>query len=418
MNYQKLKKLLQKTLLKFLSFKFFTSILLIFLTLSPKANTKFLPKDLDSTVVSLITCDPGDEIYSHFGHSALRIRNVNKAVDLIVNWGLFSFSESQFQFGYDFAKGRLKYKMGFQRMGDFIYEYKISRRGVREQVLNLNNKLKKKLLEKINENYRPENREYKYEFFYDNCSSRIRDIISNTLDNQLKLATSLDANKYSFRDIIHQYLKNDPWLELGIDLVLGKRIDILVDNKNLMFLPKYLEEILDKSLIKESTKIEDLVIKKNDIIPVENDQKQSSKITIYSWIILIITLLFLILKNSRIFNIWSSLNLSLIGILGILLMFMWFGTDHQATKNNFNLLWASPLHLGLIYFIITNKWNIVSYWYIIFGLTLIFITILFWFTLTQEFNNFVKPIILHLSLIYYYYLRKNKNLINLNSTKD
>ena len=405
-------------LLKFLSFKFFTSILLIFLTLSPKANTKFLPKDLDSTVVSLITCDPGDEIYSHFGHSALRIRNVNKEVDLIVNWGLFSFSESQFQFGYDFAKGRLKYKMGFQRMGDFIYEYKISRRGVREQILNLNNKLKNKLLEKINENYRPENREYKYEFFYDNCSSRIRDIISNTLDNQLKLATSLDANKYSFRDIIHQYLKNDPWLELGIDLVLGKRIDILVDNKNLMFLPKYLEEILDKSLIKENTKIEDLVIKKNDIIPVENDQKQSSKITIYSWIILIITLLFLILKNSRIFNIWSSLNLSLIGILGILLMFMWFGTDHQATKNNFNLLWASPLQLGLIYFIITNKWNIFSYWYIIFGLTLIFITILFWFTLTQEFNNFVKPIILHLSLIYYYYLRKNKNLINLNSTKD
>ena len=405
-------------LLKFLSFKFFTSILLIFLTLSPKANTKFLPKDLDSTVVSLITCDPGDEIYSHFGHSALRIRNVNKEVDLIVNWGLFSFSESQFQFGYDFAKGRLKYMMGFQRMDDFIYEYKISRRCVREQILNLNNKLKKKLLEKINENYRPENREYKYEFFYDNCSSRIRDIISNTLDNQLKLATSLDANKYSFRDIIHQYLKNDPWLELGIDLVLGKRIDVIVDNKNLMFLPKYLEEILDKSLIKENTKIEDLVLKKNDIVPIESDQKQSSKIMIYSWIILIITLLFLILKNSRIFNIWSSLNLSLIGILGILLMFMWFGTDHQATKNNFNLLWASPLHLGLIYFIITNKWNIFSYWYIIFGLTLIFITILFWFTLTQEFNNFVKPIILHLSLIYYYYLRKNKNLINLNSTKD
>ena len=405
-------------LLKFLSFKLNISILLIFLTLNLKANTKFLPKALDNTVISLITCDPGDEIYSHFGHSALRIRNVNKEVDLIVNWGLFSFSESQFQFGYDFAKGRLKYMMGFQRMDDFIYEYKISRRGVREQILNLNNKLKNKLLEKINENYRPENREYKYEFFYDNCSSRIRDIIITTLESQLKLANSLDANKYSFRDIIHQYLKNDPWLELGIDLVLGKRIDILVDNKNLMFLPKYLEEILDKSLIKESTKIEDLVIKKNDIIPVENDQKQSSKITIYSWIILIITLLFLILKNSRIFNIWSSLNLSLIGILGILLMFMWFGTDHQATKNNFNLLWASPLHLGLIYFIITNKWNIVSYWYIIFGLTLIFITILFWFTLTQEFNNFVKPIILHLSLIYYYYLRKNKNLINLNSTKD
>ncbi len=403
---------------KFLNFKSFISTLFLFIALSTNANENFLAKDLNNTEISLLTCDPGNEIYSHFGHSALRIKNINKKIDLVVNWGLFSFSDGQFQFGYDFAKGRLKYKMGFQQMDDFIYEYKRSQRGVREQILNLNNKSKKNLLEKINENYRPENREYKYEFFYDNCSSRIRDIISTTLDNQLKLANSIDANKFSFRDIIHQYLKNDPWLGLGIDLVLGKRIDILVDNKNLMFLPKYMEEILDKSLIKENTTTTNLVIKKSNVILNKSNLKAPPNINIYSWTILIFTLLFLVLKNNKVFNIWSSLNLGVIGTLGILLMFMWFGTDHQATKYNFNLLWASPLHLGLIYYTYTNKWNIFSYWYIILNITLIFITILFWFTLTQEFNSFVKPVIIHLSLIYYYYLRKNKNLINLNSTKD
>ena len=405
-------------LVKFLNFKPIISTLFLFVTIITNANQNFLAKDLDNTIISLITCDPGNEIYSHFGHSALRIKNTNKRVDLIVNWGLFSFSEGQVQFGYDFAKGRLKYKMGFQRMDDFIYEYKDSKRGVREQILNLNNKIKENLLEKINENYKPENREYSYEFFYDNCSSRIRDIINISLGNQLKLATSLDANKYSFREIIHHYLSNDPWLELGIDLVLGKRIDVIVDNKNLMFLPKYMEEIFDKSTIENRNTKKQLILKKNEIIKNQPEELEKSNITKYSWIIFVATILLLIFKREKIFNYWSIINFLTFGILGLLLIFMWFGTDHQATKYNLNLLWASPFNLLLIYFIISKKWNFVSYWYLIISLAFIFTTILFWFTLTQEFNDFVKPLILQLGLIYYYYFKKNKNLINLNSTKD
>ena len=405
-------------LVKFLNFKSIISTIILFINFSINANQNFLAKDLDNTIISLITCDPGNEIYSHFGHSALRIKNTNKRVDLIVNWGLFSFSDGQLQFGYDFAKGRLKYKMGFQRMDDFIYEYKDSKRGVREQILNLNNKIKENLLEKINENYKPENREYSYEFFYDNCSSRIRDIINISLGNQLKLATSLDANKYSFREIIHHYLSNDPWLELGIDLVLGKRIDVIVDNKNLMFLPKYMEEIFDKSTIENRNTKKQLILKKNEIIKNQPEELEKSNITKYSWIIFVLTILLLIFKKEKVFNYWSIINFLIFGILGLLLIFMWFGTDHQATKYNLNLLWASPFNLLLIYFIISKKWNFVSYWYLILSLALIFTTILFWFTLTQEFNDFVKPLILQLGLIYYYYFKKNKNLINLNSTKD
>tara|TARA_Y100000385_G_scaffold145097_1_gene150685 strand:- start:130 stop:1350 length:1221 start_codon:yes stop_codon:yes gene_type:complete len=403
---------------KFLSFKLLLSTFLSFGTLYTIANQDFLVKDLDNTVISLITCDPGNEIYSHFGHSALRIKNINKKVDLVVNWGLFSFSGGQFQFGYDFAKGRLKYKMGFQLMDDFIYEYKESKRGLREQILNINNEQKKNLLKKINENYKPENREYRYEFFYDNCSSRIRDIISATLGDQLKLTVSADANKYSFRDIIHQYLKNDPWLELGIDLVLGKRIDVIVDNKNLMFLPKYMEEIFDKSTIEIGNSKKQLILKRNEIIKNQPKELEKSNITKYSWIIFVLTILLLILKKEKIFDYWSIINFSTFGILGLLLIFMWIGTDHQATKYNLNLLWASPFSLLMVYFIISKKWNILSYWCIIISLALIFTTILFWFTIIQELNDFVKPIIPQLGLIYYYYFKKNKNLINLNSTKD
>ena len=115
----------------------------------------------------------------------------------------------------------------------------------------------------ISENYLPQNREYRYEFFYDNCSSRIRDLIEKTLSNQLIWGQSKDANEYTFRNIIHHYLKYNPWLELGIDLVLGKRIDVLVDNKNLMFLPDYLELILDESSLDNNGKKKKLITMKS-----------------------------------------------------------------------------------------------------------------------------------------------------------
>ena len=402
---------------KFLNFKLFLAFALFSTSLDILGNN-FLLKDLEKTEISLLTCDPGNEIYSLFGHSALRINNKKLNIDMVVNWGLFSFSEGQFQFCYDFAKGRLNYFMGYQNMENFIKEYLQSDRNVRAQVLNLNTDEKKKILELISENYLPQNREYRYEFFYDNCSSRIRDLIQKTLSNRLNWVQSQDANEYTFRNIIHNYLKYDPWLELGIDLVLGKRIDVLVDNKNLMFLPTYLELILDESSIKTDGKKKKLISSKINIVESSTIKREVKNISIYAWIILIITLLFLIIKKEKLFNLWSSVNLFIIGLLGVLLVFMWFGTDHQATKYNLNLLWASPFHLILLYFILKNNWNSFSYWYIFIALLLLFTTVLFWFTLTQELNTFVKPIILELGLIYYYYLRKNKNLINLNSTKD
>ena len=402
---------------KFLKSKLFLAFALLSISINSFGNN-FLLEDLEETEISLLTCDPGNEIYSLFGHSALRINNTKLKVDMVVNWGLFSFSEGQFQFGYDFAKGRLNYFMGYQNMENFIEEYVQSERNVREQILNLSSDEKKKILDLISENYLPKNREYRYEFFYDNCSSRIRDLIQKTLSNQINWGQSQDANEYTFRNIIHHYLKYDPWIELGIDLVLGKRIDVLVDNKNLMFLPDYLELILDESSIEDEEKKKKLISKKINIVQSSKTKREVKNISVYAWITLIITLLLLIIKKEKLFNLWSYINLFMVGILGLLLVFMWFGTDHQATKYNLNLLWASPLHLILLYFIFKNNWNTFSYWYIFIALVLLFTTVLFWFTLTQELNTFVKPIILELGLIYYYYLRKNKNIINLNSTKD
>ena len=280
---------------KFLKSKLFLAFALLSISINSFGNN-FLLEDLEETEISLLTCDPGNEIYSLFGHSALRINNTKLKVDMVVNWVLFSFSEGQFQFGYDFAKGRLNYFMGYQNMENFIEEYVQSERNVREQILNLSSDEKKKILDLISENYLPKNREYRYEFFYDNCSSRIRDLIQKTLSNQINWGQSQDANEYTFRNIIHHYLKYDPWLELGIDLVLGKRIDVLVDNKNLMFLPDYLELILDESSIEDEEKKKKLISKKINIVQSSKTKREVKNISVYAWITLIITLLLLIIN--------------------------------------------------------------------------------------------------------------------------
>jgi len=399
---------------KFLIFKI--TFLLVFFPFWAFSNSLNLSENIESTEISVLTCDPGTQIYSLFGHSALRIKNPVNGHDLVVNWGLFEFSESQFQFGYDFAKGRLKYYMGIQLMSNFMIEYRRAKRGVREQVLNLSDQEKYQIIQLLEENYKPENRKYKYEFFYDNCSSRLRDIIKKVFNENINFYQSPKSNKFTFRETIHKYLESFPWLKLGIDLVLGKKIDVLVSNENLMFLPLNVEQIFDQSLVENNGAKKNLIKSKNTLVESFENKNELSNIGIYSWILLGITLVLIVFKLEKALGFWSSLNLFIVGLLGIILVFMWIGTDHNATKMNYNLLWASPFHFILIYSLIKGSWNNFTYWYLILSLLLIFTTILFWFTLTQEFNSFVKPIILELVIIYYYYFKKCGFQINLGKT--
>ena len=211
-------------------------------------------------------------------------------------------------------------------------------------------------------------------------------------------------------------MESFPWLNLGIDLVLGKKIDVLVNNENLMFLPLNVEQIFDQSLIQNNGANKNLIKSKNTLVESFENKNKLSNIGLYSWILLAITMLLIVFKFDKALGFWSSLNLFMIGLLGVFLVFMWIGTDHNATKMNFNLLWASPFHFILIYYIIKQSWTNFTYWYLIISLILIFTTILFWFTLTQEFNSFVKPIILQLVIIYYYYFKKCDFQINLSKT--
>ena len=183
-----------------------------------------------------------------------------------------------------------------------------------------------------------------------------------------------------------------------------------------MFLPLNVEQIFDQSFIQSKEGEKNLIKSKNTLVQSYDNKNKPNNIGIYSWLLLAITLFLIVFKFDKAIGVWSSLNLFIIGLLGVFLVFMWIGTDHNATKMNFNLLWGSPFHFILIYCLVKESWTSFTYWYLILSLILIFTTILFWFTLTQEFNSFVKPIILQLVIIYYYYFKKCSFQINLNQT--
>lgn len=367
----------------------------------------------DKSKISILTCDEGKEIYTLFGHSAVRVYDPENNIDEIYNWGMFSFSENEFEFGYDFAKGRLNYFLGKHKYQNFIYEYLFYKRGVREQVLNLNQKQKEKLHAVLQENYLPENRSYQYDFFYDNCSSRIRDILISSIGNDLEFGVHKDDNKYTFREIIDIRLKENQWLDLGIDLVLGKKIDVKTSNFHLMFLPSYMELILEKSIIKdENGNSQPLISNKSVLLLSEQEMKmEPPNVSIYFWIILMVTLIIGILNKRLLNNFWfGSLLLSGI-VLSIILLFMWFGTDHQATKENLNLIWANPLLLISFISLFSKKLTAKLKNFYLAMTALFFIFVLFWFVFPQEFHYSIRPLILAFTLIHYFLFNKSKKLI-------
>lgn len=190
----------------------------------------------DSIQFSLLTCAPGSEIYALFGHTAIRYQNFSKGVDLVFNYGMFSFDTPHFV--YRFVKGETDYQLGITPYSYFESEYAFRGSSVYQQVLNLTYLEKISLLKLLQDNYLPENRVYRYNYFYDNCTTRARDQIERSIQGKV-VYPSVDWHK-TFRGIVHEFTKGSPWDELGIDLCLGAEADKPIDLRQQMFAPFYM----------------------------------------------------------------------------------------------------------------------------------------------------------------------------------
>ena len=218
-----------------------------------KDLTPELAARIDSTIsVGFITCGPGPEVYSLYGHTALHFKDTSRGTDVAVNWGMFSFSKPNFVLRFVF--GLTDYEIGIQDFAYFCEAYRYEHRWVKEQQLDLTPQEKLLIAEAIEENYRPENREYRYNYFYDNCTTRARDMIANHLSGKLDYGTAPHEG-LSFRQLIHQYCEGYPWVRFGNDILLGLQADAPTTAAERQFLPNETMADLDRAVIDGSRRL-------------------------------------------------------------------------------------------------------------------------------------------------------------------
>jgi hypothetical protein len=344
--------------------------------------------------ISLLTCGAGSELYEAFGHSAIRVHDPQQGLDVVFNYGVFDFQQENF-YG-NFAMGYMKYMLGVSTMEDFLYSYKRAKRSVREQVLNLDSTEKMKIVRYLEVNLKPENIEYFYNYFYNNCSTKIVELLDSALNKQVVWNFPEPNGTQNFRSLIRQYTIFQHWGRLGIDLGLGAPIDKSIRPKDLDFLPDGLEQDLNRAFISRAGMQFPLVIESRTLFQAPafygEDPFWLRPGFIFSLILLVSVFLFLKTKTLfRARKIWALSLLLLVSILGWVETLIWFFTNHKASAWNYNILWASPLWFFLVFYNIAYRHK--NLW-LHSGLRLYYASVLvFWFLLPQQLNENLIPLV-------------------------
>jgi hypothetical protein len=297
----------------------------------------------DSARISLMTVAPGEFVYSTFGHSALRVLDPLQRVDRCYNYGTFDFEQPGFLL--KFCRGKLLYFLDLEPYRSFEYGNLSDRRAMQEQTLNLDKAQRQRLFQLLQENAREENRHYQYDFFYDNCATRIRDIVKESLFHQLNFDSSRLQQGSTMRQLLRPYLNTHPWMQFGIDLVLGLPADRRAAPEQFMFLPDYLHDMFADAKLPNGQAL----VAGERTIPQQPFGAQRWEPGFFErplWVCAFVALLGLLsMANPRTERIFDTLFWFVLGLAGLIMALLWFATDHGATKTNFNLLWAMPTHL-------------------------------------------------------------------------
>lgn len=344
--------------------------------------------------ISLLTCSPGSELYSIFGHSALRVVDSTIGTDIVYNYGTFDFDDPDFY--SKFVRGKLLYYLSQTSFPNFAYEYQMDGRSIAEQVLNLSCSAKKDIQQLMLSNMQEDQKYYKYDFLEQNCTTRLRDIINQHQGASFTEGKVLTASGMSFRDGIHFYLDRGQmnWSKLGIDLLLGSRIDREMTNRESMFLPEFLEQALDKTGNPQDSLVAEKQYPVTKMMEDPDDGISFTPMVVFSLIaLLIIALSFSQQKNiTRFLRGFDIAFFCIVGLLGILFLFMWLATDHKQTANNYNLLWAWPTHIVAAFQLFKQQANVRRYFLIYVVVSVL--TLMAWAFLPQALNTALIPILL------------------------
>ncbi|MDO5572155.1 MAG: DUF4105 domain-containing protein [Bacteroidales bacterium] len=342
--------------------------------------------------VSLLTASPGEMAYERFGHTALRVKDKSKDLDVVFNYGVFSFNTPNFY--YRFVKGETDYILAAVNFPYFLTEYALRGSRVTEQILNLTPEEKTKLFEALKLNAQKENRVYRYSFLFDNCSTRPRDIIENNINGKVNYLNP--GPEVTFRDLVHSKSDVDPWLTFGIDLVFGKNADKTISYRQEMFLPEILMQAF------ETAKIDDKpLINQTNILVMEDSDKEISPLNpllsplfvCWSLFVLILILSIIDVSKNIQFKLSDTILFGIAGIAGIILFYLNFISVHPAVDNNYNCVWLQPLQLfAAIAIWVKSSKRILYYYHFVNFVALSVLLLCYWF-LQQVFNAAFFPLI-------------------------
>ena len=366
---------------------------------------------MDRVRISLLTCAPGSEIYALFGHSAIRYENPDQQEDWVFNYGMFSFKDPNFVMR--FVKGETDYQLGVIPFAYFEAEYAMRGSSVYQQVLNLTNDEKELLVNLLKENYLPANRVYRYNYFYDNCTTRARDKIEESI--QGKVIYPKNEKEVSFRDILHEFMVDSHWSEFGIDLCLGSEADQPIDERKQMFAPFYMLGAARGAMIHRGDTVVPLVLEEVKIVDAVLEDEPAFPLSpiFCSLLLLLVTMVVVAwsIRKGRSCLAWNALLFFLQGIGGCIIAFLFFFSLHPTVGSNWLLMLFNPLPLlylpVLIYRGIKGKKD-PYHWHNLVCLTSFMILMPF---LPQEFNPTVLPLALSLILVsvghlYTYYWKR------------
>jgi hypothetical protein len=385
------------------------ALLFSFFLLNLTAVAQYIPLS-PSAEVSILTIGPGDNLYDKFGHSAFYVQDPESGIAAIYNYGVYDWNTPNFYL--KFAQGKLLYKLEGVQAQSFLENYKEQNRWIQQQLLNLSYAEKQAVFTFLNNNLKPENKYYIYDFFYDNCATKIRDVLVSVLGKDVQYSDGFSAENKTFRDLIQQNVHWNSWGSLGMDVAIGAVTDIKANSWQYQFLPDYVFKAAATATINNGERIP-LVKSTQSLFESSRQPTSPAFITSPLFVFLLLGLLIIgitirdIKRNKRSRGLDVAIFAST-GVIGVFLCLLWFATDHSATANNYNILWAFPFSLLVTYAIGKKNPKVWVRRYVIFLLLLFVLILIHWFTGVQKFAYGFIPLFVALAVRYLYVLKALK----------
>jgi len=317
----------------------------------------------DSIEVGLLTCSAGQKVYSLYGHTAIRYHDLRTGEDWTFNYGVFNVKKPYFVLRFLF--GLTDYELGALPMDIFVQEYRREGRTVTEQVLNMTTNEKHRLWNELAVNYKPENRVYRYNYFYDNCTTRARDMIELAFGGRLAYghAADADADGLSYRSLIHAHTVEHPWAAFGNDVCLGLKADWSTDWRERQFLPEVLMDDMAKATVSDGGSNSPAVLLTRTVVDGRQQVAESEfqlSPTACAWLLLAVTLAVsgVEWKAKRWLRFYDALLMLAQGVAGIIVVALLF-SEHPTTSTNLTALLLNPLPLLFLYSVVrgrTTRW--------------------------------------------------------------